>query len=91
MYEVPFGVLVRDGFDNIITAGRSASGEGLAWNVLRVIPQAILTGQAAGAACALALENGCAITQLPIEKLQQTMEAAGNRVHFDDALIPKEI
>lgn len=90
LFEVPFGVLVRDGFDNIITAGRSAAGEGLAWNVLRVIPQAILTGQAAGAACALAQDNGCAITETPIKALQKVMEDAGNIIHFDDALVPKE-
>jgi hypothetical protein len=88
LFEVPFGTLVRDGFDNIITAGRSASGEGLAWNVLRVIPQAILTGQAAGAACALAIEEGCAVTHISIQSLQQVMEKAGNSVHFDDALVP---
>ena len=88
LFEVPFGVLVKTGFDNIITAGRSASGEGLAWNVLRVIPQAILTGQAAGAACALAVDEQCAITKVDITALQKTMEQAGNAIHFDDALIP---
>ena len=61
---------------------------GLAWNVLRVIPQAILTGQAAGAACALAVEAKCDITKVDIAALQKTMEEAGNAVHFDDALIP---
>jgi hypothetical protein len=79
---------VKTGFDNIITAGRSASGEGLAWNVLRVIPQAILTGQAAGVACALAVDEQCAITKVDITALQKTMEEAGNAIHFDDALIP---
>ena len=90
LFEVPFGVLVRDGFDNIITAGRSASGEGLAWNVLRVIPQAILSGQAAGVACAHAIEEGCAITDINITNLQKVMEETGNIIHFDDALVPKE-
>ena len=88
LFEVPFGVLVKTGFDNIITAGRSAAGEGLAWNVLRVIPQAILTGQAAGVACALAVDGQCAITKVDITALQKTMEEAGNAIHFDDALIP---
>ena len=91
LFEVPYRTMIRTGFDNIITAGRSASGEGLAWNVLRVIPQAILTGQAAGAACALAVEAKCDITKVDITALQKTMEEAGNAVHFDDALIPEEI
>ena len=54
LYEVPYGVLVKDGFDNLITCGRSASASGWGWDVLRVIPPAVLTGQAAGIAAALA-------------------------------------
>ena len=88
LFEVPFGTLVRRGFDNIITAGRSASGEGLAWNVLRVIPQAILTGQAAGAACSLSIDEGCAIADVNIGSLQTVMESAGNYIHFDDSWVP---
>lgn len=89
LFEVPYGVLVRSGFDNIITAGRSASGEGLAWNVLRVIPQAILTGQAAGMAAAMALDTGCPIADVPIEPLQKALADAGVMIHFDDAWIPQ--
>ena len=48
LYEIPFRTLVRTGYDNLITAGRSASADGYAWDVVRVIPPAILTGQAAG-------------------------------------------
>lgn len=90
LFEVPYGVLVRSGFDNIITAGRSASGEGLAWNVLRVIPQAILTGQAAGMAVSQAMDAGCAIADVAVEPLQKALADAGVMIHFDDALIPKE-
>lgn len=88
IYEIPFGVLVRDGYDNIITAGRSASAIGDAWESLRVIPPAILTGQAAGMACAIALELGCSITEVPMEKLQGKLSDAGVMIHFDDAWIP---
>lgn len=47
LYEVPYRVLVKTGFDNLITAGRTASAQGYAWDILRVIPPAIITGQAA--------------------------------------------
>jgi hypothetical protein len=58
--------------------------------VLRVIPQAILTGQAAGVACALAADAKCDITRVDITAVQKIMEEAGNSIHFDDALIPVE-
>lgn len=90
LYEIPFGTLVRDGFDNIITAGRSAAGEGYAWDVLRVIPPAIISGQAAGVACALALDENKPVYGADIEKIQKTLAAQNVMIHFDDALIPNE-
>jgi len=89
IYEIPYGCLVRDGYDNIITAGRCASGEGYAWEVIRVIPPAIITGQAAGMAAAQALDSRCPITDVAIEPLQQALTAAGVMIHFDDTWIPK--
>lgn len=90
IYEVPYGTLVRDDWDNILTAGRSAAAEGYAWEVLRVIPPAILTGQAAGLAAAMALDAGCPISQVEISPLQKALAATGVIIHFDDALIPPE-
>ena len=58
LYEIPYRTLIRSGYDNLITAGRSASADGYAWDVVRVIPPAIITGQAAGTAAAQALEAG---------------------------------
>ena len=57
LYEVPLRALTRKDFPNIITAGRSASGKGYGWDLLRVIPPAILTGQAAGEAAYQALKE----------------------------------
>ena len=88
LYEVPYGTLVRKGFPNILTAGRSAAAEGWAWDVLRVIPPAILTGQAAGMAAAQAIDAGCPVPELPLEPLQKALEQAGVIIHFDDALVP---
>ena len=89
LYEIPYGTLVREDFCNIITAGRCAAGDGYAWDVLRVIPPAIISGQAAGAACAQAIDDGSAICGIDIKRLQKTLEAADVMIHFDDALIPK--
>ena len=76
LYEVPYGTLVRDGYDNVIAVGRCAAGEGYAWDVLRVIPPAILTGQAAGAAFDLGL------LMLETLKDHESAEQVKNAVHY---------
>ena len=86
IYEVPYGTLVRSDWDNILTAGRSAAAEGYAWEVLRVIPPAILTGQAAGMAAAMALDGGCPIARVPIAPLQEALAQTGVIIHYDDSL-----
>ena len=89
LFEVPYGVMVRDGFDNLLAVGRCASGEGYGWDVLRVIPPAILTGQAAGAAAVQALNRGVSVTAVDVKQLQNTLAAEDVMIHFDDALIPE--
>ena len=89
LYEVPLRCLCRKGFDNIITAGRSASGIGYGWDLLRVIPPAIVTGQAAGIAASLAIESGKPVSDVDIKTLQSDLSAAGIMVHFPDELIPE--
>lgn len=90
LFEVPFRTLTRSGFDNMITAGRSASGTGYGWDVLRVIPPAILTGQAAGEAAYLALESGRGIPSIDIPTLQSRLEAGGVMIHFPDSYVPED-
>jgi len=90
LYEVPYRCLVHHDFDNLITAGRSAAAEGYAWDVLRVIPPAILTGQAAGLAAAQAIDAGRPVHAVAIEPLQAAMAQTGVFIHFDDAWVPRE-
>ena len=88
LYEVPLRSMTCKKFGNLITAGRTVAGEGYAWDVLRVIPPAILTGEAAGVAAALSLESKTAIPDLDIKELQTRIAKTGIKIHFDDALIP---
>ena len=88
LFEVPYRTMIRTGFDNIIAAGRCASGNGYAWDVLRVIPPAILTGQAAGAATCQAMDTGLDVTKIDIPLLQSKLEKENVMIHFDDRLIP---
>ena len=90
LFEVPLRTLTRKDFPNIITAGRSADGTGYGWDLLRVIPPAILTGQAAAEAATLALKDSTAIADVNIRALQSKLEKENVMIHFPDSYIPED-
>lgn len=90
LFEVPLRTLTRRDFPNIITAGRSADGTGYGWDLLRVIPPAILTGQAAGEAATLAIKDNTPVSDVNIRKLQSKLEKENIMVHFPDSYIPED-
>jgi len=90
LFEIPLRCLTRADYPNIITAGRSADGTGYGWDLIRVIPPAILTGQAAGEAAYLALQSGNPIANVDIKTLQNHLEAENVMIHFPDAYVPED-
>lgn len=90
LYEIPFRCLTKSGYPNVIAAGRCASGTGYAWDVLRVIPPAIITGQASAAACFIALRDNESIYNVNIKELQALLEGQNVMIHFDDSLIKED-
>lgn len=84
LYEVPFRTLYAPGFDNLLTAGRTASAAGWAWSVMRVIPVAAMTGEAAGAAAAVMLEMGCGAENAPVSRIQQRLVKNGIQLHNNE-------
>ena len=69
---------------------RSASASGWGWDVLRVIPPAVLTGQAAGIAAALALDEQKPVYDAPVSAIQKVLADTGVIIHFDDAWVPTD-
>ena len=64
-YDIPFGALIGESYDNLFAAGRCISTTDALWDVTRVIPACVLTGEAAGAAAALAsVRTGVDISRL---------------------------
>jgi len=82
--EVPYRTLVSKGFRNMITAGRSIASEYPENGLTRLIAPSSMTGEAAGTAAALALENKCDIGDVPVAALQETLVKAGGIIHFND-------
>ena len=90
LYEIPLRALTRSEYPNLITAGRSASGEGYGWDLIRVIPPAILTGQAAAEAAVLSVESGVKISSVNIAELQSRLSDDDIMIHFPDELVPDD-
>ena len=90
LYEVPWRTLVKTGFPNLVAVGRCASATGYAWDVLRVIPPAILTGQAAGTAAAIALSSDCQpdLPAINVAAVQRVLEVHDSPAHIDESLLP---
>lgn len=77
VYEIPYRVLITGNLKNVLTAGRCISASGEAWEITRCIPQAALTGQAAGSAAAMAIEQSLAVQDIDILQLRETLKRDG--------------
>ncbi len=56
-YYIPFGVIIPQGFKNLLTVGRSGSYTSIAAGSSRVIPTGMTLAESAGAACAISIER----------------------------------
>lgn len=90
LFEVPLRTITRRDYPNMLTAGRSASATDYGWDLLRVIPPAILTGQAAALAASLALREQVPVATVNIRKLQNALEKENIIVHFPDEYVPED-
>jgi len=77
-YQIPYRALYHGDFPNLWAAGRIISAPaGDGWEVSRVIPVCALTGQAAGTAAALCVQNSCGADILEVSVLQETLRRDG--------------
>ena len=77
VYEIPYRTLFNDHLENVLCAGRCISVSGEAWEIIRCIPQASATGQAAGTAASQLIEEGTTVRNLDVSKLRSTLKADG--------------
>lgn len=76
-YGVPYRILTPKGFDNLLTAGRCVSTDVRVHGSLRVMPGCFITGQAAGAAAALAVDGQISTRQIDVPSLQKKLKGLG--------------
>lgn len=84
VWSIPFRTLVGTRNINLAAAGRCMSADPSVWDVARAIPGCGVTGEAAGAAAALAvLEHGGDLTSLPVARVAECLRSRGNLLSPD--------
>jgi hypothetical protein len=76
-YDIPYRCLVPRNVDNLLVAGRPISADHEAAASARVIPPCYATGQAAGTAAALAVNQGVSPREVEVEALRRLLVAHG--------------
>ncbi len=75
--ELPYRMLVPEGVDNLLVAGRCASMTHEGQSAARVSGACFAMGEAAGSAAALALSGNRIPRDIAVEKLQETLKQQG--------------
>lgn len=76
-YGIPYGCLVPALLDNVLMAGRCISTDRPVQASVRVMPACFLTGQAAGAAAAQCISQGCAPAGVNTAALREVLRERG--------------
>jgi hypothetical protein len=75
--QLPYRMLVARGLDNLLVAGRCASMTHEGQSAARVSGPCFVMGQAAGTAAHLSLAGNTDNVDIPVERLQETLESNG--------------
>lgn len=76
-YAIPLRCLLVRGYRNLLVAGKCLSADQVAQSSLRMTPTCCATGQAAGTAAGLALEQSVELRSLDVASLRRELRAAG--------------
>jgi glycine/D-amino acid oxidase-like deaminating enzyme len=76
-YDIPLRCLRPQGLDDLLVAGRCISGTHEAHSSYRVMPIAMVTGQAAGVCAALAARHRLSTRAVPVAEVQEELVRQG--------------
>lgn len=77
VYNIPYRSLLPRGLDNLLVAGRCISADHRAHHATKEIPPCMATGEAAGAAAAVAASEGLSVRNVDVQALQKRLRAQG--------------
>lgn len=82
IWQIPYRSLIPKQTRNLLVAGRCFGyDQGIAWDA-REISTCMVTGQAAGIAASIAVNERCATKDVNIARLQKSLREAGVRLDF---------
>lgn len=79
-FQVPYGSLVPQKFDNLLVAGRSIAGDKISHAAVRNMMCCTVTGQGAGVAAAISIKNDVSTTEVKIADVQAELKRQGVRI-----------
>jgi hypothetical protein len=80
-YEIPYRCLLPLQVEQLLVAGRCISADHIAHGRSRNMPACMATGQAAGIAAAVAIEDGVTVRQVSVTKVQEILHSIGMPLH----------
>jgi len=83
--SIPYGSLVPERLDGVLACGRHIACDATSHSFLREVPQCWITGQAAGAAAAIAANRGLAPRSIDVRELQRTLLSQGAHLRSSEA------
>ena len=82
VWEIPYGTLVPFDVQGVLTAGRCMGARNDAWEVFRVIPAAVATGEISGVAASLAVKNNCDPKEVKVDDLRDILAKNNFVFHY---------
>ena len=83
-YEIPYRCLVPLKIEQLLIAGRAISADHTAHARSRNMPACMATGQAAGIAAAVAIDEGVTVRKVSIEKVQAILRSLDMPLHASE-------
>jgi hypothetical protein len=80
-YEIPYRCLLPLGVEQLLVAGRCISADHIAHGRSRNMPACMATGQAAGIAAAIAIDDGVPVRKVSVQKVQEILRSIGMPLH----------
>ena len=79
-FQIPYGILVPQGVENLLVAGRCVSGDKLSHAALRSMMCCTVTGQGAGVAAAVSIQDDVSCRSVDIRRVQKELASQGVRL-----------
>jgi hypothetical protein len=79
-FQVPYGIMLPQKVENLLVAGRCVAGDKISHSATRQMMCCAVTGQGAGVAAAVSIQNAVTCRQVDISKIQTALKKQGVRI-----------